>query len=34
MDNRGVLNPLVDGPGLVDNGGVNSLALNNRLDWK
>lgn len=32
MDNRGVLNPLVDGLGLVDNGGVNSLALNNRLD--
>lgn len=34
MDNRCVLNLLMDGLGLVDNGGINSLALNNRLDCK
>lgn len=33
MDNGGILNLLVDGFGLVDNGGFDSLALNNGLDW-
>lgn len=32
VDNWGILNLLVDGLGLVDNGGFDSLALNNGLD--